>query len=217
LGLTVMPVDNVAHLGGALAGFVLGYVLVPRYQVDPSRHIVDKASLRRRWWVPVLSLVLLVGSMWQLLDYWSTSSAWLSTIHSDFAPSSMGEPIEYGQTVEGYLADFDDVQTWTFEGEAGHVVAIRMESDRLDCYLELYGPEGDFLIEDDDGGLHYDARIDDYILPASGRYVIFARSVEGHEAAYYLTLELVNTLNPDQLDGSGGVAGRALIPKSKES
>jgi len=97
------------------------------------------------------------------------------------------------------------------------VIAISMESDRLDCYLELYGPEGDFLIEDDDGGLHYDARIDGYILPASGRYVIFARSVDGNDAAYHLTLELVNTLNPDQFDGSGGMAERAVIPNSKES
>ena len=212
LGLTVMPSDNIAHLGGALAGFVLGYVLVPRYQVEPasnsSRYIVDKGSLRRRWWVPVLGIVILVGGVWQVLSFWSSVGDWLTAMTFQSAGDlfSTGETIEYGQTVEGFLTEPDDVDAWTFDGEAGQVITVMMSSSFLDSYLELYSPDGNFLIDDDDGGQEYDARIDRYILPASGRYVIFAHAADGSNAAYQLTLQLVDTLDPNQLDGSGGIA-----------
>jgi membrane associated rhomboid family serine protease len=74
LGYTVMPVDNMAHIGGLIAGFGLGYGLTPSYRVDtttsPSR-IIDRASLLNRWWVPALGLILLGAGLWGAMVFWA--------------------------------------------------------------------------------------------------------------------------------------------------
>src|SRR5262245_18116015 len=67
LGLTVMPVDNLAHIGGFLAGTVLGYALAPRYRVNSAttpQRITDRAALTRRWWVPSLGLLVFGAGLW---------------------------------------------------------------------------------------------------------------------------------------------------------
>jgi len=75
LGLTVMPVDNFAHIGGFAAGLVLGYGLTPRYRVDEAispHRITDRASLLRRWWVPTLGALVFGGGLWLALDFWGS-------------------------------------------------------------------------------------------------------------------------------------------------
>ncbi len=69
LGFTVVSINNTAHVGGLVSGFVLGYGLAPRYQVDPSgaRQAIDRASLTRRWWVLALAiLILALGTWWSV-------------------------------------------------------------------------------------------------------------------------------------------------------
>jgi rhomboid protease GluP len=59
LGFTRPGIDNLAHLGGLLAGFALGWALAPRYQVDPlEQHLVDRNRLARYW--PAVALVILI-------------------------------------------------------------------------------------------------------------------------------------------------------------
>lgn len=74
-GFTVTGIDNLAHLGGLLAGCALGYGLAPRYQVDyyslPPR-VVDTTSLLNRWWVPALAALVLGAGVYMAMIYWLT-------------------------------------------------------------------------------------------------------------------------------------------------
>ncbi len=66
IGFTVTAVDNWAHIGGLTAGFLIGWVLAPEYEVVPASpsqpaRVVDRNSLARRWWVLPAALLLAVG------------------------------------------------------------------------------------------------------------------------------------------------------------
>jgi rhomboid protease GluP len=62
IGLTTPGIDNFAHLGGLVAGLILGWQLAPRYEVAPqpdgSFGVVDRNGLRRQWWAVLLSAAL---------------------------------------------------------------------------------------------------------------------------------------------------------------
>ncbi|MCB0193835.1 MAG: rhomboid family intramembrane serine protease [Anaerolineae bacterium] len=74
-GFMVPGIDNMAHIGGLIAGYLLGYGLAPRYQVvnqyTSEARVTDTVSLINRWWVPATAVILLaVGTplsiiMWQ--------------------------------------------------------------------------------------------------------------------------------------------------------
>jgi rhomboid protease GluP len=74
LGFTIPGIDNLAHLGGLIAGFAMGYGLAPRYEVtDPytsTPHVVDTISLLKRWWVPALAIVILSGGVSLAISFW---------------------------------------------------------------------------------------------------------------------------------------------------
>jgi hypothetical protein len=104
---------------------------------------------------------------------------------------SGGGTLWYGAVVEGTLGAPWSRHTWTFDGVAGDVVNIAMDTTdgALDCFLELYGPEGLLLTTDDDSGVGYNALIEYYTLPVEGTYRVVARGAEfGVTGAYTLTL-----------------------------
>lgn len=76
-GFVVPGIDNMAHIGGLVAGYLLGYGLSPRYtvanQYTTNARVVDTTSLLTRWWVPALAVLLLAGgipaSTWFWLNY----------------------------------------------------------------------------------------------------------------------------------------------------
>jgi rhomboid protease GluP len=61
-GFTQPGIDNLAHLGGLVSGFGLGWAMAPRYQLDPfEQRAVDRNRLARYWPALVLAAALLVG------------------------------------------------------------------------------------------------------------------------------------------------------------
>ncbi|MFQ5614246.1 MAG: rhomboid family intramembrane serine protease [Anaerolineae bacterium] len=66
-GLSVPRIDNLAHIGGLVAGFGLGYGLSPRYRLvdtyTAQPRLIDTVSLLKRIWVLGLASVLFVGGL----------------------------------------------------------------------------------------------------------------------------------------------------------
>ena len=64
LGFTQPGIDNMAHLGGLVCGLVLGWAMVPRYEVDPVRlRVVDRNRLSRYWPALVLAALVFIGGV----------------------------------------------------------------------------------------------------------------------------------------------------------
>ena len=104
---------------------------------------------------------------------------------------SGGGTLRYSAVVEGTLAAPWSQHAWTFDGVEGDVVDVAMNAtdETLDCFLELYSPEGLLLTTDDDSGVGYNALIEYYTLPVEGTYRVVVRGGEfGTTGAYELTL-----------------------------
>jgi hypothetical protein len=106
------------------------------------------------------------------------------------APSGGGE-IGYGETVEATLRGGGE-HTWEFSGVEGDEIGIEMRAveGELDGYLELYSPDDELLVSDDDSGESLDAMIEYVVLPADGVYRIVASDVAGESGMYELTLDI---------------------------
>lgn len=98
--------------------------------------------------------------------------------------------IEIGGRVNDEITDVFEVHNWTFNGTAGQTISIQgnaVGEDVTDPRVNVLGPDGTFLIGDDDGGEDGDALIDAFTLPTDGEYTI---QVDGwHSGRYELVLE----------------------------
>ena len=64
---------------------------------------------------------------------------------------------------------------YTFRGTRGQPVTINLKAIGFyDSYIDLYGPDGDWIEYDDDGGGNGDALITNFVLPEDGVYTIDA-------------------------------------------
>lgn len=95
------------------------------------------------------------------------------------------ETIAYGDVVEGSLTLDAPAATYYFEAEPGDVVAIRLNSEDFDSYLELRSAAGSFMVSDDDGGGNLNSLIGPLTLEGGGTYIITARSLGGTSTGKY--------------------------------
>jgi len=79
IGFTTPGIDNFAHLGGLVAGLILGWQLAPRYEPatrpDGSFGVVDVNGLRRQWWAVLLSVALFAWCAFLFISYQADSAA----------------------------------------------------------------------------------------------------------------------------------------------
>lgn len=122
-----------------------------------------------------------------------------------------GGPVQFGQTVSGTLiTDLGD--TWTFDGGRGDVVRITMRSEEFDTFLELWGPDGNLIADNDDAYEETNAVIENIWLPRDGTYSIVARAFSSETGEYELELERQNTaIAGNELLIAGGILGGVLL------
>jgi serine protease Do len=111
------------------------------------------------------------------------------------APVDSGAVLALGQTVENTLP-VGGRHEYTFTATGGQPVRVDLLSlqstpGTLDPYLELYGPEGYFLYENDDWDYgQVNARLE-VVLPTTGTYTLVVRSyADGSGGLYQLRLQV---------------------------
>ncbi len=84
--------------------------------------------------------------------------------------------VGYGDSIQGAISNDRPLERYAFAGQAGDQVLIRMQASgdtALDPFLYLYGPNGEIVGQDDDGGGAPDAELA-VVLPEDGQYSIVA-------------------------------------------
>jgi hypothetical protein len=107
-------------------------------------------------------------------------------------------PVPLGQPVTGEIRFVDGRDLYTFEGRQGQQVRIALDRpgrSRLDPYLELLGPDGRTIAEDDDSGGELNSLIQ-LTLPQTGTYTIVARGLGDTAGPYVLTVTLSDGAAP---------------------
>jgi hypothetical protein len=107
-----------------------------------------------------------------------------------------GGPLPPDKPIQALLAP-DQTDTWFFEAEKDTFVTVTVQSDLLDTYLELYGPDNELLTEDDDSGGSLNAALPEFPISESGNYRLVVKSAreETNEGGVYeITLTMTESL-----------------------
>jgi thiol-disulfide isomerase/thioredoxin len=94
----------------------------------------------------------------------------------EIQPVEESSPLAYGRMVRGAITGGSIQQAYTFEGQAGDVISVRMDARQaLEPYVVLLMPEGDYLAESSDFLHETYAQVQDVTLPEDGVYTVVAR------------------------------------------
>ena len=97
---------------------------------------------------------------------------WAAFALSAFTTSTLGADLDNGGYVEGEIAIAQEVDTWTFDGNAGDVISINVSdynSSALAPRVKVFNPGGTLLAE----GLDYTVtRFANLTLPSNGTYTV---------------------------------------------
>jgi hypothetical protein len=100
--------------------------------------------------------------------------------------------IAYGETINGELTSAASSDVYQFDGHEGDVISVRLSSSDFDSFVTVSDSTRMELASDDDSGGDRNALLAGYILPATGTYLITARSYQPNsEGAYTLELNTV--------------------------
>ncbi|MBN2472149.1 MAG: PPC domain-containing protein, partial [Anaerolineae bacterium] len=106
-----------------------------------------------------------------------SSGSYALTLSGSVTDPQTGEAsaylLAYNERVEGTIADDRVSQRYQFSGRANDQVIVRMDAlqETLDPFLYIYGPDGEIVGQDDDGGGSPNAEIA-AVLPYDGVYTI---------------------------------------------
>lgn len=109
----------------------------------------------------------------------SQESTYALTLTGNITDPLTGEAdaflMTYNESVEGSIADDRVEERYVFQGQANDQVLVTMVAldSGLDSFLYLYGPNGEIVGQDDDGGGAPDAQLA-AVLPVDGLYTIVA-------------------------------------------
>lgn len=162
------------------------------------------------------------GYTWWLVEYggiygWTADGAdgeaWLEPLEEARSGGNSSESSSDSTSSDSGALSYDDVisselngapEEWTFDAAAGDVVIIAMSSDDFDTYLELIGPNGSIIDENDDyDGLN--SQIGPIGLEDSGTYTIVARGYSSRPSGDYV-LSLTSG-SSDTVQGGGTIGG----------
>ncbi|MBI82525.1 MAG: pre-peptidase [Planctomycetaceae bacterium] len=111
-------------------------------------------------------------------------------------PQSVDVPV----TITGRIETLDDRDSFRFQAQAGHRLAVRVESRSLgytlDPVLRLADAKGNVLNEVDDTAESRDAAFD-FEVPSDGEYQITIRDLHGHGGFRYIYRLTVEATEPD--------------------
>jgi hypothetical protein len=110
------------------------------------------------------------------------------TLSTLLAPQPGGGTIAYGQTRSGAIWAADQCDMWTFEGTAGDRVGISAFTEG-DGVLEVTGPDGAVVAQNDDSAHLGQSPALDLVLPASGVYTVEVRFYGSATGTYRLTVQ----------------------------
>ncbi|NWG18642.1 MAG: PPC domain-containing protein [Chloroflexi bacterium] len=85
-------------------------------------------------------------------------------------------PIAYGEVALGEFSSETRALYYSFEGQRGDVIGIRVDSGgTLDTLLSMRGPDNIEVIFDDDGGSGFDPEVNRLMLTQDGRYSLLVK------------------------------------------
>lgn len=170
------------------AAFLFGFAPFAHSQSDVSAARSAKPSLQKVTSFGQLSphiRDLIARKTGSNIDVWAAAND----------PCSMIRSIGYGQSRRGSLSSSDCqlpdgtyADLYLLEAGENQQIQLDMTSTDMDPYLMIFDESGDFMVEDDDGGGGFNARIS-VLLPHAGAYLILANSYAPEWGDYQLLLD----------------------------
>jgi len=125
-------------------------------------------------------------------------------------------PIVFGQVLPASLSGAYEVDTYTFDAQAGDVVRVQMTTaTTLDPNIELFGPDGSFLASNNAGGPG--TTIISQRLATSGTYTVLAFDPSGKETGdYTIVLSGGQAVTPFSISFGETKAGSMTTPAHQD-
>jgi uncharacterized caspase-like protein len=108
-----------------------------------------------------------------------------------------------------------NADAYSFQGEAGQILEISLNSDEFDTYLTLQNAAGETIAQDDDSGSDRNALLN-VMLPDSGSYRVVARGYEDNSlGAYQFQINGLSLKPTPLLQEQGSLSDQdALLPNT---